>query len=53
MAEKLHIRIPEIKWQGGGGEGKLEQMRHLAGFCFKNKVLVGSWVTFTGFQPTS
>lgn len=49
MAEELHIQIPEIKKQGGGGEGKLEQMQHLAGFLLK----IGSWVSFTGFQPTN
>lgn len=35
MAEELHAQIPEIKWQGRGGEGKLEQMQHLAGFVLK------------------
>lgn len=49
MAEELHIQILEIKQQGRGGEGKLEQMQHLAGFLLK----MGSWVSCTGFQPTN
>lgn len=39
-AEKLRVQIPEIKRQGrGGGEGKLEQMQHLAGFVLKIRCL--------------